>query len=79
MEVSTGFADNIITKWTRKQAKAILPELLANSSQKDIAQQLNRTVQNISLALHTAKLSLVKKYINRFQTKTEELWKQAVL
>ena len=72
LEVSTGFADTIITKWTQKQAEAILPELIANSPQKDIAQQLNKTVQNINLALNTAKLPLIKKYINRFQTKIEE-------
>ena len=72
LEVSTGFADHLITKWTQKQAEAILPELLTNSSQKEIAGLLNKTVQNVSNVLNSAKLPLIKRYLNRFRTKIEE-------
>lgn len=65
-EVSTAFADDIISGWSFSQAQAVYPALLYNNSQKDIAQQLNKSAQNISKLLAAAKESLIMDYLERF-------------
>ena len=66
LKVSTAFADEIITAWTVPQARIVYPALLYRESQKHIAAQYNKTAQNISKLLATAKENLVYIYLERY-------------
>ncbi|RHJ94871.1 hypothetical protein [Parabacteroides bouchesdurhonensis] len=66
LKVSTAFADDIISDWTNSQAQVIYPTLLYQTSQKDIAIEYNKTAQNISKLLGTAKENLIRMYLERY-------------
>lgn len=66
LKVSTSFADDIISSWTKSQSQAIYQSLLYNIPQKVIAQKLQKSAQNISKLLSAAKIELIRKYLNRF-------------
>ncbi|WP_102408613.1 hypothetical protein [Parabacteroides bouchesdurhonensis] len=68
LKVSTAFADDIISDWTNSQAQVIYPTLLYQTSQKDIAIEYNKTAQNISKLLGTAKENLIRMYLERYST-----------
>ncbi len=66
LKVSTAFADDIISNWTPTQAGIVYPALLYQISQKNIAARYNKTAQNISKLLATAKEELIRIYLERY-------------
>lgn len=66
LEVSTAFADDIISRWSRLQAQVVYVSLLSQMSQKEIAAKLNKTAQNISKLLNAGKESLICLYLERY-------------
>lgn len=66
LAVSTPFADDIITKWSVKQAGMVYMSLMNSQSQKELADIIGTSAQNVSKVLATAKESLIKKYIERY-------------
>ena len=66
LAISTPFADDIISKWTKEQAEIIFISLLTDKTQKAISETLDKTAQNVSKLLNAAKEQLIKPYINRF-------------
>ena len=66
--VSTAFADDIISGWSITQAQTIYQSLFYDITQRDMAEKLGRTSQNISKLLVAAKESLLKLYLKRFET-----------
>ncbi|MEF9924195.1 MAG: hypothetical protein RR061_02225 [Muribaculaceae bacterium] len=67
LKVSTAFADDIISRWSRSQAQVIYVSLLSKMTQKDIAIKLNKTTQNISKLLSAGKESLICLYLERYK------------
>lgn len=67
LQVSTAFADDIVSSWSVSQSQAAYQALLYNTSQKDIANKLQTSAQNISKLLSAAKVNLIQMYINRYQ------------
>ena len=76
LNVSTAFADDIISGWSSPQAQAIYISLLYRKSQKEIAAQVHKTAQNVSKLLAAAKETLIQDYVNRYHdlitAKTQE-------
>ncbi len=66
LQVSTAFADEVISSWSVSQSQAVYQALLYNISQKDIAHKFQKSAQNISKLLNAAKMNLVQMYINRY-------------
>lgn len=66
LQVSTAFADEVISSWSVSQSQAAYQALLYNSSQKEIAYKLQKSAQNISKLLGAAKVNLIQMYINRY-------------
>lgn len=67
LQVSTAFADMVISSWTIPQSQAAYQKLLYNISQKDIASKFQKSAQTINRSLNTAKVDLIQMYINRYQ------------
>ena len=63
--VSTSFADDIITRWSIKQARMVYMSLMKNQSRKELAELAGTSAQNVSDILSTAKAALIRKYIER--------------
>ncbi len=66
LNVSTAFADNIITNWSDIQAGAIFISLSEKITQKDIAEKLGKSSQTISKIMTSGRESLVSMYVERF-------------
>ncbi len=66
LAISTAFADEIISKWTKEQSEIIFISLVTNTTQKNISTTIDKTIQNVSKILNTAKEQLIRSYINRF-------------
>ena len=64
--VSTAFADDVISSWSVSQSQAAYQVLLYNTAQKEIANKLRKSAQNISKLLGKAKVNLVQMYIDRY-------------
>lgn len=67
LKLSTSFADDIISKWTVKQAEVIYARIFTNATQKELAEKLNMSIQNVSKHLNLAKGNLINSYIERFK------------
>lgn len=67
LNVSTAFADDIISGWSITQAQAIYHTLLYQTSQKETASHLHKTAQAISKLLNTAKEPLIRTYMERYE------------
>lgn len=67
LKLSTSFADDIISKWTVKQAEVIYARIFTNVTQKELAEKLNMSIQNISKHLNLAKSNLINSFIERFK------------
>ncbi|MEG2820263.1 MAG: hypothetical protein RR868_05880 [Muribaculaceae bacterium] len=67
LKVSTAFADDIISRWSKSQAQVIYVSLLSKMTQKDIDIKLNKTTQNISKLLSAGKESLICLYLERYK------------
>lgn len=65
LAVSTLFADDIITRWSIKQAELIYMSLIRNQSQKELAESIGTSAQNVSKILTSAKEGLMRNYIER--------------
>lgn len=68
LQVSTAFADDVISSWSVSQSQASYQVLLYNISQKEIAHTLQMSAQNISKLLSAAKVNLVQMYIDRYRS-----------
>lgn len=66
LQVSTAFADEVISSWSVSQSQAAYRALLYNTSQKEIAHEFQKSAQNISKLLSAAKVNLIQKYIDRY-------------
>lgn len=73
LEVSSAFADNIISNWTSAQAEVIYLHFLSGMPQKDIAQIVNKTPQAVSKLLSTANFDLILKYTMRYTNRIIKL------
>ncbi|MDH6354530.1 hypothetical protein M2132_000858 [Dysgonomonas sp. PH5-45] len=74
LRVSTAFADDIMSGWTATQASVIYPFWLNPLlSQKDIAEQINKSPQAVNKLLITSRFSLIFGYVNRYMSKTIKL------
>lgn len=65
LSVSTSFADEIITSWSRAQAKISFISLISSETQKEIAIQIGKTPQNVNKTLIAAKENLISGYLRR--------------
>ena len=68
LQVSTAFADDVISSWSVSQS-------LYNTAQKEIASKLQKSAQNISKLLIAAKVNLVQMYIDRYHKLISNLLK----
>lgn len=66
--VSTAFADEIISNWSRYQAETMIASIGDNLKQKEIAIKFKKTPQAVNKTLILAKDNLIKMYIKRFET-----------
>lgn len=64
--VSTPFADDVISHWTRIQADVIYDYLLYDVTQRQIAKEKGMSPQNVSKLLKTCRINLIINYLNRF-------------
>jgi hypothetical protein len=69
LSVSTGFADDIISNWTKTQAKIIYLFLIKSLIQKDLAEITGKSPQVISKLFSASKLSLILNYEKRYRYK----------
>lgn len=76
LQVSTAFADEIISSWSVSQSQASYQALLYNTSQKEIAQKFQKSAQNISKLLNAAKTDLIQNYLERYYHLISNLIKQ---
>ena len=65
LAVSTPFADDIITRWSIKQTEITYMSLIRNQSQKELAESIGTSAQNVSKILTSAKEGLMRNYIER--------------
>lgn len=75
LQVSTAFADEVISSWSVSQSQAAYQALLYNTSQKEIAHKFQKSAQNISKLLSAARVNLVQMYIGRYHKLTSNLIK----
>lgn len=68
LQVSTAFADDVISNWSCYQAEVIIESIGENLKQKSIAYKCGKTPQAINKTLLLAKDNLIKLYIKRFET-----------
>ena len=64
--VSTPFADDVISHWTRIQADVIYDYLLYDVTQRQIAKEKGMSPQNVSKLLKACRIDLIINYLNRF-------------
>lgn len=65
LKVSTSFADDIITSWTKHQAEIVSQALLSNIAQKELAKKIGKSAQSVNKALTAARYPLIQLYIER--------------
>lgn len=75
LQVSTAFADEVISSWSVPQSQAVYQALLYHTSQKEIAHKFQKSAQNISKLLSAAKANLVQMYIDRYHNLISRLIK----
>lgn len=68
LRVSTAFADDIITSWSQVQSNAVYLTLLHNTKNKETAEILRTSPQNVSKLLNTSRFSLIQQYLERYNT-----------
>lgn len=67
LKVSTMFADNIVSGWTRSQSEVMFEKLTNDRSQEEIGNRLGISRQMVSKALKAAGEELIRIYIQRFE------------
>lgn len=68
LDLVTRFADDIISGWTKKQAKVFYHSLVFPNSQKKLAEELGMTYQNFNYHWGAAKGQLILDYINYYKS-----------
>lgn len=66
LEVSTAFVDDIIKRWSGKQAGMIYLSLKADSPKKRVAEYIGTSVQNVRNVLSSAREPLIRMYLERY-------------
>lgn len=66
LQVSTAFADDIITGWTQSQSRVMFQSLTADLSHAEIGDILGISRQMVDKALRAGKEDLMNLYLNRF-------------
>lgn len=66
--ITTRFADDIISHWTTKQSEAVLNKLRLHKSNVESAAILNITRQAVDKLISAAKLPLIELYLKRYHT-----------
>ncbi|RHU30586.1 MULTISPECIES: hypothetical protein [Parabacteroides] len=66
-KVSTAFVDDIASNWTITQSQALYLSLLTGKTQKEIADDLQKSSQAISKLLIGGKANLIELYLNRYE------------
>lgn len=72
LSVSTAFADDIITHWTKLQSERVFYYLLSGLSQTELAQQKGIKLQVLNDTLRAAKYSLMTQYLKRVHSLLSE-------
>lgn len=67
MELNTRFADELISSWTARQARAVYHSILFRKTQKEMAEELDMTRQNFNYHWGTSKAKLILDYIEYFK------------
>lgn len=67
LELNTKFADETISSWTVKQARVVYGELLTRKSQKDLAEHLGMSPQNINFIWNLSKCPLILEYVELYK------------
>lgn len=67
LALSTAFVDEIIMKWSSAQAEVMGLRLNSEHTQKELAEQLERSPQTISRLLQSADEKNISAYIKRFE------------
>jgi len=68
LDAGLAFVDDLITGWSVNQAKAIYLSVAQDLSQAGIANNIEKSQQNVSKTLTSAKESLLVRFLNRFET-----------
>ena len=68
LDAGLAFADDLITGWSVNQAKVIYLSVAQELSQAVIANSIEKSQQNVSKMLTSAKESLLVRFLNRFET-----------
>ena len=63
LKLNTSFADDIISKWTIRQAEVVYARIFKNDTQKRLAEKFGMSIQNISKHWNVAKGNLIQSYI----------------
>jgi hypothetical protein len=67
LKLTTSFADELITKWSIKQADIIYFRIISNASQKELAATLGMSTQNFSKLWNSGNGHLIQSYIERYK------------
>ena len=68
LDAGLAFADDLITGWSVNQAKVIYLSVAQDLSQASIANCIEKSQQNVSKTLTSAKESLLVRFLSRFET-----------
>ena len=68
LDAGLAFADDLITGWSVNQAKVIYLSVAQELSQASIANCIEKSQQNVSKTLTSAKESLLVRFLSRFET-----------
>lgn len=72
LRVSTAFADNVVSGWTRSQSRVMFQSLITDISHAEIGHVLGVTRQMVDKSLRFGKEKLINLYINRFEELIKE-------
>lgn len=72
LQVSTAFADDIISGWTQSQSRVMFHSLTTSLTHAEIGSVLGITRQMVDKALRAGKEDLMNLYINRFEELIKE-------
>lgn len=72
LELTTAFADDIISSWTQSQSRIILQSLITSHSHVELSQKLGISRQMVDKSLKASKEELMYAYIRRFEKLVSE-------
>lgn len=73
LEISSIFANDIISNWTTTQAQLFYLMHIESLNQKEAATKRNITQQAVSKIYTAGKINLIERYISRFGSKSQKL------